>query len=146
MGACVVVNFNLFKFAFANLTQLMRKVKPVNTIDQLVPAIIKGIQEKKGKDIVKLDLQQLQTRPTDIFIICHGDSTTQVDAIYKSVEDEVHKAVNEWPWHTEGQQNAEWILLDYINVVVHVFLKERRHFYAIEDLWGDAVIERFADL
>jgi ribosome-associated protein len=120
----------------------MRKVKSVNETDQLVPAIIKGIQEKKGKNIIELDLRQLQTRPTDVFIICHGDSTTQVDAIYNSIEEEVRKELQEKPWHSEGQQNSEWILLDYINVVVHVFLKERRDFYAIEDLWGDAVIHR----
>jgi ribosome-associated protein len=124
----------------------MRKVKSVNDTDQLIPSIIKGIQEKKGKDIVKLDLRQLPTRATDVFIVCHGDSTTQVDAIYKSIEEEVHKAANEWPWHTEGQQNSEWILLDYINVVVHVFLKDRREFYGIEDLWGDAQIERYENL
>ena len=76
----------------------MRKVKPVNDTDQLIPSIIKGIQEKKGKDIVKLDLRQLQTRATDVFIVCHGDSSTQVDAIYKSIEEEVHKSANEWPW------------------------------------------------
>ncbi len=133
-------------FAGANLTQLMRKVKPVNETDQLIPSIIKGIQEKKGKDIVKLDLRELQTRVTDVFIVCHADSTTQVDAIYRSIEDEVHKTCNEWPWHTEGQQNSEWILLDYINVVVHVFLTDRRAFYGIEDLWGDAKIERFENL
>ncbi len=124
----------------------MRKVKPVNDTDQLIPSIIKGIQEKKGKDIIKLDLRNLQTRSTDVFIVCHGDSSTQVDAIYKSIEEEVHKAVNEWPWHTEGQQNSEWILLDYINVVVHVFLKDRREFYGIEDLWGDAEIERYENV
>lgn len=124
----------------------MRKVKPVNDTDQLIPSIIKGIQEKKGKDIVILDLRQLATRATDVFIVCHGDSTTQVDAVYRSIEEEVHKANEEWPWHTEGQQNSEWILLDYINVVVHVFLKDRREFYGIEDLWGDAMIERLENL
>lgn len=124
----------------------MRKVKPVNDTDQLVPSIVKGIQEKKGKDIVILDLRKLQTRATDVFIVCHADSTTQVAAIYKSIEEEVHKFNNEWPWHTEGQQNSEWILLDYINVVVHVFLKDRREFYGIEDLWGDAQIERIENV
>jgi len=129
----------------ANLTLLMHKIKPVNDADQLIPAIIKGIQEKKGNEIVKLDLRQLKTRATDVFIVCHGDSTTQVDAIYKSIEEEVHKLANEWPWHTEGQQNSEWILLDYINVVVHVFLKDKREFYGIEDLWGDAQVERIKE-
>jgi ribosome-associated protein len=118
----------------------MRKVKSAGDTDQLVKTIVKGIQEKKGKNIIELDLRALQTRPTDVFIVCHGDSTTQVDAIYNSIEDEVKKELNEKPWHAEGQQNAEWILLDYINVVVHVFLKDRRDFYGIEDLWGDAVI------
>jgi ribosome-associated protein len=120
----------------------MRKVKSAGDTDQLVKTIVKGIQEKKGKNIIELDLRELQTRPTDVFIVCHGDSTTQVDAIYNSVEEEVRKTLNEKPWHSEGQQNSEWILLDYINVVVHVFLKDRRDFYGIEDLWGDAVIQK----
>lgn len=123
----------------------MIKTKPENELGTLCDEIINGIQEKKGKQIVKLDLQKLKTRPTDIFIVCHGDSTTQVDALAKSVEDSVHKALKIKPWHKEGSENAEWILLDYIDAVVHVFLKERRDFYAIEELWGDAELEKIVD-
>jgi len=123
----------------------MIKTKPENELGTLCDEIINGIQEKKGKQIVKLDLQKLKTRPTDIFIVCHGDSTTQVDALAKSVEDSVHKALKIKPWHKEGSENAEWILLDYIDAVVHVFLKERRDFYAIEELWGDAELEKIED-
>lgn len=123
----------------------MIKTKPENELATLGDEIIKGIQEKKGKQIVKLDLQKLKTRPTDIFIVCHGDSTTQVDALAKSIEDCVQQSLHIKPWHKEGSENAEWILLDYVDIVVHVFLKDRREFYAIEELWGDADLEKIED-
>ena len=124
----------------------MIKTKNQDDPEKLIKSIIFGIQEKKGKEILKLDLQKLKTRPTDYFIICHGDSTTQVDAIAKSIDSEVENALDIRPWHKEGMQTAEWILLDYIDVVVHVFLKDRREFYGIEELWGDAEIEKIKDL
>jgi ribosome-associated protein len=105
---------------------------------RLVDAIVKGIQEVKGKDIVHLDMRGVPNSVCEHFVICHGDSTTQVDAIYGSVEKMVREQIAEKPWHTEGQSNREWILMDYVNVVVHIFLRDKRGFYALEDLWGDA--------
>ena len=108
--------------------------------DALLEAIIKGVREKKGKMIRKFDLTGLNYASTDYFIICHGDSTRQAVAIADSIEFEVTKATGEKPWHVEGLQNAQWVLMDYVNVVVHVFFKEARDFYDIENLWADAAI------
>jgi ribosome-associated protein len=99
---------------------------------------IKGMQEKKAKEIICMDLRNVHNAVTDFFVICHGDSNTQVDAIAGSVEEEIRKVIGEKPWHREGFENAEWILLDYVNVVVHVFQKEQRGFYKLEALWADA--------
>ena len=104
----------------------------------LAEIAIKGMQEKKAKEIVCLDLRNINNAVSDFFVICHGDSNTQVDAIADSVEFEIKKAIGENPWHREGFENAEWILLDYVNVVVHVFQKPQRDFYRLEDLWADA--------
>ncbi|RLD64155.1 MAG: ribosome silencing factor [Bacteroidetes bacterium] len=108
---------------------------------QLVENIIKGIQEKKGKSIVNLDITQLEQSIADNFIICHGDSNTQVDAIADSVEAFVKKELHERPLHKEGTQNSQWILLDYGMVIVHIFQKEYRDFYNLEGLWADAKIQ-----
>lgn len=109
----------------------------------LCDIIVKGMEEKKAQNIVVMDLRKLTSASTDFFVICQGQSDTQVDAIANSIEDEVLKALKEKPWHKEGFQNAEWILLDYVNVVAHVFLEEQRNFYALEDLWGDAEITKY---
>ncbi len=105
--------------------------------------IIHGIQEKKGNDIVSLDLRELRCTISDFFIICHAESSTQVRALAESVQDEMYKYFGEEPFKKEGFDNAEWILLDYVNVVVHIFRHEKRHFYGVEELWGDAIIERY---
>ena len=104
----------------------------------LVDAIISGIKEKKGHDIIVMNLKPTGSAIADYFVICHGDSHTQVEALARSVEEDVSKFTGENPTYTEGLQNAEWILLDYINVVVHVFQKEQRDFYGIERFWADA--------
>lgn len=109
----------------------------------LCDIIVKGMEEKKARDIVVMDLRKLKSASTDFFVVCHGQSDTQVDAIANSIEDEVQKAIGEKPWHKEGFQNAEWILLDYVNVVAHVFVEEQRTFYGLEDLWGDAEVTRY---
>lgn len=110
----------------------------------LAGAIIKGIKEKKGHDIVCLDLTKINSTICDYFIICHGDSHRQVEAISESVEEEVRKATGEKPWHREGTRNAEWVLMDYVNVVAHVFLKETRWFYNLEGLWADAEVMKIS--
>ncbi len=106
----------------------------------LAETVIKGIQEKKGKEIVLLDLRKIENAICDYFIICHGDSSTQVSAIANSVDKEVKKDTGEDPWHSEGYENSEWVLIDYVDVVVHVFQKQIRDFYKLEKLWGDAEI------
>ncbi len=106
--------------------------------EKLCDAIVKGMQEKKAIDIVVLDLRKVKNAVADFFIICSGGSDKQLDAITQSVDDEVYKAVKENPWHVEGKSNKEWMLLDYFDVVVHIFRKDRREFFALEKLWGDA--------
>lgn len=106
--------------------------------DQLITQVIKGIEDVKGQDIEILDLRDIENTVCDYFIICNGTSNTQVNAIVNSVQKSVSKALKEKPWHVEGSDNAEWILMDYVDVVVHVFQKHIREFYDIEGLWGDA--------
>ncbi len=106
--------------------------------DQLITQIIRGIEEVKGKDIEILDLRDIENTVCDYFIICNGTSNTQVNAIVNSIQKSVSKTLKEKPWHVEGSENSEWILMDYVHVVVHVFQKHIREFYDIEGLWGDA--------
>ncbi len=108
--------------------------------DQLIAYIIKGIEEVKGNDIDILDLREIENTVCDYFIICNGTSNTQVNAIVNSVQKSVSKSLKDKPWHIEGSENAEWVLMDYVNVVVHVFQKQIREYYDIESLWGDAKI------
>ena len=113
--------------------------KPVYT-DELISVIIKGIDDVKGDDIQLLDLRKIENTVCDYFIICSGSSNTQVNAITGSIQKLVSKELKDKPWHVEGQNNSEWILMDYVNVVVHVFQKQIREFYDIESLWGDAIV------
>ncbi|MDR9456535.1 MAG: ribosome silencing factor [Salegentibacter sp.] len=115
-------------------------VKKETNSDQLIAHIIKGIEEVKGNDIEILDLREIENTVCDYFIICNGTSNTQVNAIVNSIQKTVSKALKDKPWHIEGSENAEWVLMDYVNVVVHVFQKHIREFYDIESLWGDAKI------
>lgn len=110
----------------------------VVTSEELVKAVIEGIQERKGKNITVLDMRSIENMISEYFVICEGDSNIHVDAVSDSIEDFVRKDVGEKPFHIEGQQNAEWILLDYMNVVVHVFQKPIRSYYSLEELWADA--------
>jgi ribosome-associated protein len=111
----------------------------------LLGSVIKGIFEKKGQDVLKIDLRKLENRITDYFVICHGSSVTQVDSLCDSVEDTVRAGTGEKPYHVEGLDNCFWVLLDYGDVVVHIFLEEYRHFYSLESLWADASIEAVRD-
>lgn len=116
----------------------MTQTQNFDKAGQLVHSIINGIQEVKGHDIACLDLRKLTHSIADYFIICHGNSSTQVEAIARSVQKETEASLDERPWHKEGMTNAEWILLDYGNVVVHVFLHDQRAHYGLEELWADA--------
>jgi len=113
--------------------------KSVN-LDLLITEVIKGIEDVKGENITILDLREIENTVCDYFIICDGNSNTQVNAISGAIQKKVSKTLKDKPWHVEGEKNAEWVLIDYVNIVVHVFQKETRDFYNIEGLWGDAKI------
>lgn len=113
--------------------------------DVLLASIMEGIFEKKGHNVLKIDLRKLENRIADYFVICHGTSATQVDSICDSVEDTARKLAGEKPLRIEGLENCFWVLLDYGNVIVHVFLEEYRNFYSLESLWADAQIETMVD-
>lgn len=106
--------------------------------DQLISVILSGIEDVKGKEINILDLRDIENTVCDYFIVCEGTSNTQVNAIVNSIQKKVSKELKDNPWHVEGADNAEWVLIDYVNVVVHVFQKHIREYYDIESLWGDA--------
>ncbi len=114
-------------------------IKKIN-IDELIAEIIKGIDDVKGENVQLLDLREIENTVCDYFIVCSGNSNTQVKAISGSIQKVVSKSLKDKPWHIEGEGNSEWILMDYVNVVVHVFQKQIREFYDIESLWGDAKI------
>lgn len=109
--------------------------------ESLINKVVEGIQKKKGIEIVKINLQELENPVCHFFIICHGNSNTQVSAIAGSVEEVVLHDLSEKAWHREGLENAQWVLIDYGTVVVHIFQKEYRDFYNLEELWADAKID-----
>lgn len=114
--------------------------KKESNVDLLITSIIGGIEDVKGKEINILDLRDIENTVCDYFVICEGTSNTQVNAIVNSIQKKVSKTLQDKPWHVEGEDNAEWVLIDYVNVVVHVFQKHIREFYDIESLWGDAKV------
>jgi len=111
----------------------------LNEIDSevLCEVIVEGMKNNKAEDIVVIDLRDVEHAVTDFFVICSGDSPTQIEGIANSVIRLTRKELKEKPWHKEGKNNAQWILLDYVNVVVHIFYKELREYYELEDLWAD---------
>ena len=116
--------------------------KKIVSSDQLITEIIQGIEEVKGENITILDLRELDNTISEYFIICDGTSNTQVNAIAGSIQKIVGKNAQEKPWHVEGDELSEWVLVDYVSVVVHIFQKQIRDFYALEELWGDAKITK----
>jgi ribosome-associated protein len=123
----------------------MAKTKESETRRKL-DLILEALKEKKGKDIVTINLEKVGYAICDYFIICHGDSTTQVDALSDSVYRTLKKELKIGAHHIEGNDNSLWVLLDYFDIVVHVFLNEKRSFYNLEDLWADGVLERIEDV
>jgi len=119
--------------------------KRSDEVEVLMGSILKGIFEKNGQNVLKIDLRKLENRITDYFVICHASSGNQVSAICDSVEETVIKKTGEKPFHIEGLDNCFWVLLDYGNVIVHVFLEEYRKFYSLESLWADAAFEAIED-
>ncbi len=120
---------------------LKNKIATLSTA--LSEAIVYGIQEKKGNEIVRLDLRNIHSSIADFFVICHAESSTQVKAIANSVDDEVFKMLKQEPLRVEGMQYGEWVLLDYGDVIVHIFKTDKRQYYGIEDLWGDAEVKNY---
>lgn len=121
----------------------MSKIKEKET---LILKIIESIQDIKGENIQILDMTGIENAATETFIICSGNSNTQVSALAGSVEKKVRNDLGDRPWHVEGTDNATWILMDYINVVVHIFQTEVREYYDIEELWGDAKFTKIPNL
>jgi len=119
--------------------------KKADEAEILLTSVIKGIFEKNGQNVIKIDLRKLENRITDYFVICHAASTTQVSAICDSVEDTVRNEAGLKPYHIEGLDNSFWVLLDYSDVVVHIFLEEYRNFYSLESLWSDASVQLMED-
>jgi len=103
--------------------------------------IVEAILEKKGHNVVTIDLSEVDHAICDSFVICHGESTTQVDAITRSVLDSLKERASVRPHHVEGHQNSQWVLIDYFDVLVHIFLSEFRDFYRLEELWADGIVE-----
>lgn len=121
--------------------------KIINEIDseKLCEVIVEGMQDNKAEDIVIIDLREVENSVTDFFVICSGNSPTQIEGIANSIVRLTRKQLREKPWHKEGKNNAQWILLDYVNVVVHIFYHELREYYELEDLWADGKKITFAD-
>lgn len=125
-----------------------RRVKSVSRLTQrskIIKTIIAAIQEKKGENIISLDLRKINEAVADFFIICEADNQLQIRAIAENVEHKVKTKCDETPYHHEGFQNLQWVLVDYVNVVVHVMLKETRKFYRLEEMWSDAAASKHED-
>ena len=118
--------------------------KRKSNADELISKIISGVEDVKGIDVSLLDLRDIKNTVSSYFIVCSGSSNTHVNAIVRSVQKTVSKGLREKPFHTEGLENSEWVLIDYVNIVVHVFQKHIREYYNIEELWGDAKITQIA--
>jgi ribosome-associated protein len=120
-----------------------RKVKSANRLthrSKIIKTIIAAIQEKKGENIISLDLRKINEAVADFFIICEAGNQPQIRAIADNIEEKVKKLCDENPYHHEGYQALQWILVDYVNVVVHVMLRETRKFYKLEEMWSDASV------
>ncbi|MEY4611516.1 MAG: hypothetical protein RL246_1835 [Bacteroidota bacterium] len=123
-----------------------KKATPsVDASEEIVQWVVKGMQEKKAQEIVVMDLRGVTNAFTDFFVICSGTSDTQIEAIADSVDKEVWESGKIHVHAMEGKANREWILMDYYDVIVHVFLKEKRTFFKLEELWGDAVFTNIPD-
>src|SRR5690606_7830903 len=122
----------------------MAKEKTTST-DQLLTLIIKEIEDTKGMAISILDLRDIENTVCDYLVICTGGSNTQASALSGSIQQARSKAAHEQPWHIEGEENGEWVLMDYVSIVVHIFQKHVREYYDIESLWGDAKITQIAN-
>lgn len=117
----------------------------LNRNSKIYKTIIRAIQDKKGERIVSLDLRKIPEAVADFFIICEANNQPQIRAIADSVEELVKKACGDSPYHHEGKQSLQWVLIDYVNIVVHIMMPESRKFYKLEEMWSDAVQEEHND-
>lgn len=125
------------------MTKTLKKEKKSQaSASTLIRYAIKGIEEKKGNEIVCINLKKIPNNACDYFVICEGNSRTQVQAIAGSVEEFIEKNSGARPWHVEGLQNGEWVLMDYVDVAIHIFQPEARSHYNLEDIWADAEIKK----
>jgi len=124
----------------------MSKHTSLEELNELKAAIITAIEDKKGENIVSIEIGKLENSITDYFIICNAQSNTQVNAISDGIEKDVRKNLKQRPWHVEGRDNSQWIVMDYSSIIVHVFQTPYRDFYKLEELWADAPIERIEAL
>ncbi len=127
------------------LTGRKRKVARLNRNSKLLKTIIKAIKDKKGENIISLDLRKVPEAVADFFIICEADNQPQIRAIADNIEEEVKKKCGEAPYHREGKENLQWVLIDYVNAVVHIMLPETRKFYKLEEMWSDASLSEHND-
>jgi len=123
----------------------MGKKRNALEAEPLVKCIVDAILDKKGKEVTSLEIGKLPNAVCDYFIICHADSTTQVHAIAENIELKVSENLSEKVWRTAGYDNSIWVVLDFVNVVVHIFQTEWRSFYKIEELWADAELKHYTD-
>ena len=117
----------------------------LNRNSKIYKTIIRAIQGKKGENIVSLDLRKIPEAVADFFIICEANNQPQIRAISDAVEESVKKNCGESPYHHEGKQNLQWVLIDYVNIVVHIMVPESRKFYKLEEMWSDAAMEEHND-
>ena len=146
MSYCLVDLLSFFvSLHKLNLLRIMRVRHESENPENVVAAVVEAMQELKAKDVVSLDLRDIYSSVTDYFVICHAQSKTQVSAIADKILDDLRDNHSVKPYHYEGFENAEWILIDYIDVVVHVFLEPKREFYKLEALWADAERTSYED-
>ncbi|HTO37418.1 MAG TPA: ribosome silencing factor [Brumimicrobium sp.] len=120
----------------------MTKLSKVTNSEDLCNSIVEGMQDNKAEDIVVIDLRGIENSVADFFVVASGNSTTQIDGIANSIVRSTRKNLQEKPWHQEGKITSEWVLLDYVSVVAHIFQREIRKFYDLEDLWADGVVRQ----
>ena len=125
------------------LSNRKKGIARLNKNSKIFKTIIRAIQEKKGSNTVSLDLRKIPEAVADFFIICEANNQPQIRAITDFVEEEVKKKCGEAPYHYEGKQNLQWVLIDYVNVVVHIMMPEQRKFYKLEEMWSDAPLEEY---
>ncbi len=127
------------------LAQRKKSITRLNRNSKIFKAIIRAIQDKKGENIVSLDLRKIEEAVADFFVICEASNAPQIRAIADAVEHEVKDACGEYPYHHEGKDKLQWVLIDYVNIVVHIMMPENRKFYKLEEMWSDASLEEHND-